>query len=132
MFSLVLYVSVPVLLFRIPTVFDLLPIESVRFRIYCYPASSFSFLFPTFPNSISFPYSNVKVKTILGLSRPSSTAFNLNGETRGDPWTGRSCPPHGSAFLGSESHRPVIDYCTNEVETDVDFRYNSVLLFPVG
>jgi hypothetical protein len=76
MFSLVLYVSVPVLLFRIPTVFDLLPIESVRFRIYCYPASSFSFLFPTFPNSISFPYSNVKVKTILGLSRPSSTAFN--------------------------------------------------------
>jgi len=59
--------------FRIPTVFDMFPTELVRFR---YPDSSFSCSFPTFPNSISFSYWNVKVKTILGLSRPSSTAFN--------------------------------------------------------
>ena len=64
--------------FRIPTVFDMFPIELVRFR---YPVSSFSCSFPTFPNSISFSYWNVKVKTVLGLSRPSSTAFNP-GSTR--------------------------------------------------
>jgi hypothetical protein len=62
--------------FRIPIVFDIFPFESVRFRIFQYPASSFSFSFQTFLNSISFSYSNVEVKTILGLSRPSLTAFN--------------------------------------------------------
>jgi hypothetical protein len=74
--QLVLPVGVSDLFFCIPTMSDMLPIESVRIRIFGYPASSFSLSFPTFPNSISLLYSNVKVKTILGLSRPSSTAFN--------------------------------------------------------
>ena len=53
-----------VLIFRIPTVFDIIPLESVRFRNSRYSVSSCSFLCPTLPLSLSlsFSYSNVEVE----------------------------------------------------------------------
>ena len=48
-----------VLNFRIPTVFDVILLELVRFR---YSVSSCSFLCPALPFSLSFLYSNVNVE----------------------------------------------------------------------
>jgi hypothetical protein len=62
------------LLFLIPTTFDKFLIEFC-FRVFGYPANPFSFSYPTFPNLISFSYSNVKLKTLMVLSRLSLTAL---------------------------------------------------------
>ena len=51
-----------VLIFRIPTVFDIIPLELVCFRNSRYSVSSCSFLCPALPLSFSFSYSNVKVE----------------------------------------------------------------------
>jgi hypothetical protein len=51
-----------VLNFRIPTVFDKIPLELVCFRNSRYSVSLRSFLCPTLPFSLSFSYSNVKVE----------------------------------------------------------------------
>ena len=49
-----------VLIFRIPTVFDIIPLELVRFLNSRYSVSSCSFSCPVLP--LSFSYSNVKVE----------------------------------------------------------------------
>ena len=46
-----------VLIFRIPTVFDIIPLELVRFRNFSYSVSSCSFSCPALPLSFSFSYS---------------------------------------------------------------------------
>ena len=51
-----------VLIFRIPTVFDIIPLELVRFRHSRYFVSSCSFSCPALPLSFSFSYSNVEVE----------------------------------------------------------------------
>ena len=48
-----------VLIFRISTVFDIIPLELVRFRNYRYSVS----LCAALPLSLSFSYSNVKVES---------------------------------------------------------------------
>ena len=48
-----------VLIFRIPTVFDIIPFELVRFRN---SISSCLFSCPALPLSLSFSYSNVEVE----------------------------------------------------------------------
>jgi hypothetical protein len=51
-----------VLVFRIPTMFDIIPLELVRFQNSRYSVSSYSFSCPALPLSFSYSYSNVKVE----------------------------------------------------------------------
>jgi hypothetical protein len=51
-----------VLIFRIPTVFDIIPVELVHFRNSSYSVSSCSFSCPALPLSLLFSYSNIKVE----------------------------------------------------------------------
>jgi hypothetical protein len=64
--------------FRMPTVFDIIPLELVRFRNYQYSASSCSFSCPALPLSFSFSYSNIKVENNLEVFRPFPTVFTPN------------------------------------------------------
>ena len=63
-----------VLNFRMPTVFDIIPIELVRFRN---TESSFSISFPAIWFSLSCSYSNINVENNRGVFRPFSTEFIL-------------------------------------------------------
>ena len=51
-----------VLIFRIPTVFDIIPLELVRFWNFWYSVSSCSFSCPALPLSFSFSYSKCRSK----------------------------------------------------------------------
>jgi len=62
-----------VLIFCIPTVFDIIPLELVRFRNFWYSVSSCSFSCPALPLSFSFSYSNVEVENGWEVFRPFSS-----------------------------------------------------------
>jgi hypothetical protein len=64
-----------VLNFRIPTVFDIISLEWVRFRNSWYFVSSRSFSCPALPFSLSFSYLNIKVENSWGVFRPFPTVF---------------------------------------------------------
>jgi hypothetical protein len=55
-------VQYSVFTFRIPTVFDIIPLELVRFRNTRFSVSSRLFSCPALPFSLSFLYSNVEVE----------------------------------------------------------------------
>ena len=57
--------------------FDIIPLELVRFRNSRYSVSSRSFSCPALPFLLSFSYSNVKVENNLGVFRPFPTVFIL-------------------------------------------------------
>ena len=61
-----------VLIFCIPTVFDIIPLELVRFRNFWYSVSSGSFSCPALPLSFSFSYSKCRSrKRLRGFSTVS-------------------------------------------------------------
>ena len=60
--------------FRVPTVFDIIPIKLVRFRN---TESLFSISFPAIWFSLSCSYSNINVENNRGVFRPFSTEFIL-------------------------------------------------------
>jgi len=62
-----------VLIFRISTVFDIIPHELVRFRNSRYSVSLCSFLCPALSLSLSFSYSNVEVENSEEVFRPFSS-----------------------------------------------------------
>jgi len=85
-----------VFIFRIPTVFDVIPLELVRFRNTRFSVSSRSFSCPALPFSFSFSYSNVKVENSWGVFRPFPSVFILNctcacRSCERPPWT-CACP----------------------------------------
>ena len=51
-----------ILIFRIPTVFDIIPLKLVRFRHFRYFVSSCSFSCPALLLSLLFSYLNIKVE----------------------------------------------------------------------
>ena len=70
-----------VLIFCIPTVFDVIPLELVRFQNYRYSISSCSFAYPALPLSLLFSYSNVEVKKVERFSdrfRPFSSLVEMS------------------------------------------------------
>ena len=89
-----------VFIFRIPTVFYIIPLELVRFRNTRFSVSSRSFSCPALPFSLSFSYSNVKVENGWGIFRPFPSVFILT----------LSNAQHGSTFRWpSESVVPCRD-----------------------
>ena len=67
-----------VFIFRIPTVFDVIPLELVRFRNTRFSVSSRSFSCPALPFSFSFSYSNVKVENGWRVFQLFPTVFILS------------------------------------------------------
>jgi hypothetical protein len=62
-----------VLIFHIPTVFDIIPLELVRFWNFWYSVNSCSFSCPTLPLLFSFSYSNVEIENGWEVFRPFSS-----------------------------------------------------------
>ena len=86
-----------VLNFCMPTVFDIIPIELVRFRN---TESSFSFSFPAILFLLSRSYSNIKVENNRGVFRPFPIEFILSALYRKDR-VSQSGPDAGHVVTGS-------------------------------
>jgi hypothetical protein len=73
---------------RIPTVFDIIPLELFRFRNSRYSVTSCSFSCSVCPLLFSFSYSNVKVKNGRGVLHSIPSVFMLRyGKQFGSPMT---------------------------------------------